>query len=150
MVAVAVLAAVMGFCVVPFGRQAEFLRIHRQLYDSIRDLKPSNQASVSPAVWECASDWTITAYGNICFSPEHVETAEMYRLRDELNGKLGGFIDLDTLIWIWDRLAKTGPHGKQYIERYRPQFLECFPITANGPKSGQITVPKIRAERCLR
>ena len=66
--------------------------------------------------WECAWESTITAYGNVCFDEKHVGIEEMYRLRDELVPKLRGSVGSQTLVWIWEQLAKaqTGPHGKHY------------------------------------
>src|SRR3954453_4144700 len=103
MATVAILALIMGYCVVPLGRHAEFNRLQRQMDHSIRSLKPSSPGGISPAAWDCALGWTVTAYVNVCFSPGHVSTAEMYRLRDDLEGTLEGTIDLGTLAWIWDR-----------------------------------------------
>src|SRR4051794_6873902 len=125
MAAVAILALGMGFCIVPIGKQAEFARLQRQMDDSIRSLRPSDPTGISPTEWDCALGWTVTAYCNVCFSPGHVGTPEMYRLRDDLARKLDRRIGVDTLAWIWDRLAQTGPHGKQYVERNLPQFEEC-------------------------
>lgn len=132
MAAVAVLAVLLGTFVVPVGRRFEFSRLARQMDTSIRYLRPTNFSGVSPTVWECAQVWTVTAYGNVCFSPEHVATAEMYRLRDDLERKLAGPVDLDTLTWIWDRLARTGPSGKRYVERFRPLLEECLPAKADS------------------
>jgi hypothetical protein len=95
--------------------------------DAIEALKYRVPPGMSPSVWECAWEWTSTAYGNVCFSEEHVRIEEMYRLRDELIPKLRGPIDPQTLVWIWARLAQTGPHGKRYVGRFKQVFLNCFP-----------------------
>jgi hypothetical protein len=128
---VALLAILMNFCLVPIGRDMDWMRLRRQMDVSIRSLGPSHPDAVNPSVWDCAHSWVVTAYGNICFSPEHTATAEMYRLRDDLKKKLAGEIDLNTLKWIWSRLGDTGPHGKQYIERHTPPFRDCF--SREGP-----------------
>jgi hypothetical protein len=92
----------------------------------IRNLRPTQPNAIDPRVWECAHGWVVTAYCNICFSPEHTATPEMYRLQADLEERLQGEIDLETLKWIWRRLGETGPHGKQYTDRFGPAFRECF------------------------
>jgi hypothetical protein len=52
----------------------------------------------------------------------------MYRLREDLEVKLKGNVDLGTLRWIWHRLGDTGPYGKRYTERYKSAFLNCLPL----------------------
>jgi hypothetical protein len=137
MAAVAVLAVLLGTLVVPVGKRLEFLRLKRKIDTFIVYLRPTDPKGVDAAVWACAHRWTVTAYGNVCSSPEYVPAAEMDRLRDDLDRKLSGNVDVDTLAWIWDRLAQTGPYGSRYVERFRPQFEECFPAkagTASSPK----------------
>jgi hypothetical protein len=124
---VAVAAVLLRMIIVPFSRQTEWVRLARQMDTTIRLLQPTQPDSIPPGVWNCAHDWVVTAYGNICFSPEHTDTAEMYRLRDDLNARVNGQIDLTTLKWIWVRLSETGPHGKRYVNRFGPSFRECFP-----------------------
>jgi hypothetical protein len=127
MVIVALLALPMAFCLVPVGRMAEWGRVHREMDDKIRYLKPSDPSGVDPTVWENVLGATVTAYGNVCFSTEQVSTAEMYRLQHDLDAKLKGKVDLDTLIWIWDRLGETGPHGESYARSKRPLLDQCLP-----------------------
>lgn len=127
LVIVAVAAVLLRIIIVPLGRQMEWVRLARQMDMPIRSLRPTQPNSIPPGVWDCAHGWVVTAYGNICFSPEHTDTAEMYRLRDDLKVKLNGQIDLGTLRWIWARLSETGPHGKRYTDRFGASFRECFP-----------------------
>jgi hypothetical protein len=84
MAIVGLLALPMAFCLVPIGRQAEWLRVQRRMDSSIRYLRPGDPSGVDPAVWDRALGATVTAYGNVCFSPGHVSIAEMDRLRDDL------------------------------------------------------------------
>lgn len=141
MIAVSLFAVLLAVCIVPMARITEYSRLQREMDASIRYLKPTNSLTLNLSVWDCAHTWTITAYCNVCFSPEHVSTVEMYRLREDLNRKLEGSVDLDTLRWIWDRLAQTGPHGKRYVERFRSQFEECFPQQYTIP-SAPLSPPK--------
>jgi hypothetical protein len=141
MVAVAALGIVLGFCVLPLAKRSEYARLQQQMSDRIGSLKPSNPQSVNPSLWDCAAGWTVTAYWNICFSDEHVSREEMYRLRDDLDRKLGGEITPDTLKWIWRRLAQTGPHGKSYVTRFGPRFLECFTPSGSNVETDLLTLP---------
>jgi hypothetical protein len=127
MTIVALLSVPMVFCLVPVGREAEWRHVHREIDDRIRYLEPSDPSSVDPTVWETARGATITAYGNVCFSTSHVSMAEMYRLRRDLDAKLKGKVDLDTLIWIWERLGDTGPTGKSYSREKRPLLDQWLP-----------------------
>ena len=124
---VALLALPMAFCLAPIGRQAEWDRLRRQMDRMIRPLRPSDPSGVDPVVWDRALGATITAYGNVCFSPGHVSTSEMARLRDDLDAKLKGRVDLDTLIWTWERLGETGPHGRRYARDLRPLLDQWLP-----------------------
>jgi hypothetical protein len=105
----------------------EWTRLARQIDSSIRYLRPSHPDVVNPAVWDCAHGWVVTANGNVCFSPEHAATSEMHRLRHDLQKRIAGEIDLNTLKWIWSRLGDTGPHGKRYVDRFGSSFRDCFP-----------------------
>jgi hypothetical protein len=134
MALVAVIAALLAIIIVPVGRKLEYAKVQREMNDSIQSLRYRAPNGVDPAVWQCAANWTSTAYGNICFSEEHVGIEEMYRLRDEMLAKLSGPADPDLLLWIWERLARTGPHGKRYVGRFRRSFLDCFP-------AGMVTEP---------
>jgi hypothetical protein len=127
MIATALLAPFLAWFAAPLARIIEFQRVQRRMDAVIRNLRPSPLRNVNPTVWDCAHSITITAYVNICFGPGHVSTAEMYRLRDDLDRKFRDEIDLDTLVWIWERLAETGPHGRDYVARHNPLLLQCFP-----------------------
>ena len=124
---VALLSVPIAYLGVPVARQAEWMRLARGMEASIRDLRPGDPSIVTPAVWDQAQGAVITAYCNICFSPEHVSTPEMIRLRDDLERTLKGPVNLDTLIWIWGRLGETGPHGERYIDRHRSMIEPCLP-----------------------
>lgn len=76
-------------------------------------------------VWQEACKLTGIAVGNVCFSPSHVSLEELADLRAELAAKEAGRVDIDTLQWVWDRLATTGPHGRRYIQQMRPLWDEA-------------------------
>lgn len=135
--AILLLAVLLQFCIVPFYRHSEWSAIERRLDGQIRHLTPSDPSKVSIAAWDCARDWTTAAYNNICFSQHHVSTDEMRRFKRDLEGKLRGEVDLRTLIWIWDRLSKTGPTGKQYVRNQKDQFFRCLPLQYQGIPVGE-------------
>lgn len=126
MALVALTAGLLGLFA-PVSRRMEWVRVLRQIDVLIDGLRPTQPNTINPSVWDCARGAVKTAYANICFSPEHTSTAEMYRLRDDLEVKLQGPIDLETLRWLWARLGQTGPHGKQYIQRFDYLIRPCLP-----------------------
>ena len=48
----------------------------------------------------------------------------MKRINNDLDTKLQGNVDIDTVDWIWHRLAATGPHGAQYVAKFEPIFRQ--------------------------
>lgn len=128
---VGAVCVLIGVLAVPFWRQAEWMRLYRQMDTTVRHLKPTQPRSITDPAWDCAHGWVITAYCNICFSPEHTTTAEMYRLRDDLESNLKDQVDFETLKWIWARLGETGPHGQRYIDRFGASFRDCLPLETN-------------------
>jgi hypothetical protein len=133
MIAIAVLAGLFGFCIVPVGRFNATRKLQRDMLDSIANLEPTNPGSVPPAVWDCALGETVIAFDNVGMRVGQGDVAR--RLRDDLERKLAGKVDLETLDWIWDRLSESGPHGRRYVGRFRPRFLQCFPKAAGTKPS---------------
>ena len=67
----------------------------------------------------------VTAYCNVCFSPEHVTLEELQRsFNTDVEERLRSPVDLTTLDWVWDRLGRTGPHGRSYQQRFEPEYRE--------------------------
>lgn len=95
----------------------------RQLVVSLRDRRPE---VVSSEAWEAGIGWTMTAHLNVCFSPRLVSREALFQLGRQLDERLASGIDAGTIEWVWDRLAETGPHGKQYIDRFRPVMQEAM------------------------
>ena len=139
--AVALMALPIAFVVVPLHRMTEWRQLEREIDVTIRHLQPTNPQEVNMTVWECAQSTTVTTYCNICYSPGHPSTAEMYRLRYDLRLKLKEKVDLDTLEWVRDRLARTGPHGKWYIDHFKPLYIQCFPTNTAPPSPTKRPLP---------
>jgi len=123
----AVFGVLLSLCIVPIGRYAEWVRVMRQTRTMIENARPSSSAAVNPVAWDGAHGWVLNAYANICASPEHVSTEEMYLLREDVQEKLTTASDFETLLWIWNRLGETGPAGKHYVTKFRPQFRYFLP-----------------------
>jgi len=116
----------LSFCIAPIATHVEFNRAGIAMDKQLRDLRPTHPDAVDPIIWKHAHSWIMTAHCNVCFSAEHTSVDEMYRLQADLDGKLAEEVDLDTLRWIWDRLGATGPHGKQYTERFGQLFRDTI------------------------
>ena len=140
---VALLAVLLAFWIVPVARRIERLNRqteHRQVAGEIRGailpFESRVPVGVNPSVWACAVRETYTALFNICFAwdpPPSIE--ELYRLRNDLRAKLRDPVDIQSLEWIWDRVAHMGPAGKHAAKACRPTFEACFPQEDQMPES---------------
>jgi hypothetical protein len=121
---------VLAACVVPPAvwvfQQVAFAQDRRAAYDLITHLRHRRPPDVDERTWEMASGWAITAYCNVCFSPEHVSHDELRRFRADLEGRLREPVDLATVDWVWDRLGRTGPRGRSYQQRFEPLYRESL------------------------
>ena len=96
-------------------------RSHR-INEKIIALRERQPPNVSERLWtECVA-WASIAHCNICFSEGHTSYEAMCRFEEQLDEKLQGEVDLDTIEWIGERLAETGPHGRQYMNKWREQW----------------------------
>ena len=122
--------AVLAACVVPptiwAVRQIAYAQEQRTAQELVNQLRDRGPPDVGADAWEVASAWAITAYCNVCYSPEHVSHDELRRFRADLEERLRGSVDLATIDWVWDRLGRTGPHGRSYQERFEPQYRESL------------------------
>jgi hypothetical protein len=117
-------------CFVPLAlwmrHQTEWFYQARDGNKLVNQLRGRRPPDVSPRTWDLAADWAVTAYCNVCFSPGHVPLDELKRFRTELEERLRATVDLATVDWIWERLGRTGPHGRQYRERFEPEYREML------------------------
>jgi hypothetical protein len=122
-----VLAAV-AFCValpaVWIWPQFVYARERSAAHEVVAQLADRRPADVDAAVWEAATSWAVTAYGNVCFTESHVPLDELRRFHDDVKERLEGPVNLATIDWVWQRLGETGLHGAQYRDRFEPQYLE--------------------------
>lgn len=102
--------------------RAKNSEIARRLFE----LKDQVPAGIDPQSWENLTTLTDIGFGNVFFSPQHASYTEMLRFQADLEERLRRDkpIRVETLRWIWKRLAETGPHGKDYSERMVLLFEE--------------------------
>ena len=91
----------------------------RRINEKICSLRERRPADVSTKLWEDGVAWASIAHCNICFSEEHTKYSEMLRFERDLDEKLKGSINLNTLKWIGERAAQTGPNGEQYMVKVK-------------------------------
>lgn len=97
-----------------------FRTLYRECERELETLKQSRPSDISPERWSEENFGIGTAFANVCFSTNHVPLDEMERLTVDLRERITGQpIDLTTIDWVWDRLAATGPHGEQYVGKWR-------------------------------
>src|SRR5262245_46887025 len=100
---VALLAAVLAFCIVPVARhierenkKAEHRRVAGELGRALKALENHVPPGVSPSVWACALRETMTCQFNVCLRPDFISIDELYLLREDLMAKMRGPVDLKT------------------------------------------------------
>ena len=101
---------------ISYGRQ------QRNGADMLVPLRSRRPEAVSAKTWEHATSWAVTAYHNVCFSEEHVTYDELVRFNHDVRKELEGEVSLQSIDWVWSRLAQTGPHGERYVKRFEPQY----------------------------
>jgi hypothetical protein len=143
--AMAVIALV-GLGLVPLVRDLQRRKAAREYGDvangmtnAIFALANRVPAGVNPSEWKAAVELIAVAHFNAfhLFHPPPIE--EAYRFREELIPRLRSPVNLQTLAWIWDRLARTGVDGKSYTVRHRQSFEKRFPPgTLLGPAGDRV------------
>ena len=109
-----------------------YYRRSRAINMKICSLEKRRPAHVSAEIWSECVAWASIAHGNICFSKEHTDYEAMCRFERQLDDKLKEDVDLTTLEWIGDRLAETGPHGQQYMDKWREQWKSILQRVEQG------------------
>ena len=107
-------------------RQLDYYREQRAAFELVRQLRDRRPPDVNANTWEYATGWAITASCNVCCSSEGVTLEELKRFRADLEERLRGPVDLATVDWIWERLGRTGPHGRKYQQQFEPQYRESL------------------------
>jgi hypothetical protein len=109
----------MASVVVPLAR---YNQRSQRINGKINSLELRRPANVSVESWRNCIAWASIAHCNICFSEEHTTYEAMCRFEEQLDNKLKGDVDQNTIAWIGDRLTETGPHGQQYMTKWWEQW----------------------------
>jgi predicted outer membrane lipoprotein len=133
--------ALLAACAVPAALWLVPQVVYARQRDAGRELlmaqlygrRPPN---VSPDEWDVAAGWAITAYGNVCFSPEHTPLKELKQFCAELEERLHGPVDFKTIDWIWERLGRTGQVGQHYRQSYETQYQEGLKAVRDRLREG--------------
>jgi hypothetical protein len=144
MVIIALLAALLGFVIVPLSReierrnwQREYDQVASEMTFAIFALENRAPQGTDPARWKSAVKLTAPVHFNAFHLWHRPPIEETRRLRAELMPKLRGSVDIQTLAEVWECLARTGVDGKRVADRFGPAFRKCFPPRAiSGPASG--------------
>jgi hypothetical protein len=102
--------------IIPLRRYSLHAQRINEKICSLRDRRPAN---VSEKLWEDCVAWASIAHCNICYPGSPTKYDAMLRYEEDLDEKLAGQVDLDTLKWIGERLEKTGPNGQQYFVKVK-------------------------------
>jgi hypothetical protein len=138
MLGVAIVAVVLG------GFDAVFIhpiRVHmrdfRRSEGLLRSLEDRRPPEVSPETWADLVLWTRNANSNCASFRGSIEPADFTAFLDELERKLRGPVNVETIDWIWDQYVRISRAGPSY-DRFRPTRLEHgakqVPPAGTGPK----------------
>lgn len=111
-------------------RQRRYGQTSYRISQKIHSLIARRPPHVPPDLWEDCVGWAVTAHGNICYSEGHTPYSSMCEFEQDLDEKLAGPIDLDTLRWIGERAAATGPRGEHYMRKvgWREQWKNLISV----------------------
>lgn len=112
-----------------------FTAEREEIYRIVEVWQRQPPPGVDGHVWQEVCKLGGIAVGNVCFTPRHVSLEEIEALRADVAAKDAAPIDADTLQWLWDRLAATGPHGQRYTRRMQPMWDEA--MDAVRPEAAQ-------------
>lgn len=111
-----------------FATQRE---IGAELIEGIRARRPEN---VPSSVWDNSVSWTRTAYFNVFSSRDNSTSEDLSAFVMETKDKLASEIDLESIDWIWNRLALTSPYGREYVERMWQDYKSVSDKAAESPE----------------
>ena len=121
LIGVVVLAAPVGLRAWHLLRYARQKEVGVKMIQSLRERRP---AAVPSQTWDTATGWAITAFHNVCFSERCVTYEELVRFTDDASLRLAGEVSLESVDWVWARLGKTGPLGREYVAKWEPIYRD--------------------------
>ena len=118
-----VVAVPLGFYCKWARRNNEINDLTDRIYTTLDSLEAKCPASMTEGQWESAITWTETLVGNSIPCQPDVDLRDLRRFQTELQEKAEGNVDLRTIDWIWDQVARLTQTGKKYQD-FRPHMLE--------------------------
>ena len=111
----------------PFMQYWDLVHDVQNELDSFHHQRPAN---VDASQWEDAVGWTSNILGNVSMMTCECDIDFLRRFQSSLNEKMDRGVNLETLKWMWDELAKAGPRAADYAYKYRPiHLMVAEPIT---------------------
>ncbi len=108
----------------------EYRTLSQNLAQSITDMKTQRPADVPQAQWDRATDWTSNIIAQVFFGLDEAELPGLRRLADEVAERRKSAVDLATLQWIWDEVARCDSQPESCAIRFRDaRLLAKEPIT---------------------
>ena len=101
----------------PIRRQTRFTQSVRRDLESLFLKRPKD---VTPKQWRGVVEWTLSAQVNCLRFQKSIKREDMDRFERELTERVSGPVDLKTIDWIWDEIARISMQGKRYGEIWRP------------------------------
>lgn len=119
-----------------FNNLAQTREFHAQerRIEAIVETWRTTPPEADPDYWEAGWGTVYNALGNVCFTKDHVSQEEMEKLYQDVKAKDAEPNSWDRLEWLWYRLAKTGPHGRKYIDQMQPLWDEVSSGAEEGEK----------------
>ena len=98
---------------------------HRVTYHRIDQcidrLLAQRPTAMTPRDWNYLVGWTRNGLGNCCSSPSLIrENVRFEQFATDIERRVMGKVDIQTIDWIWDEFEATSLNGKNYSERWRP------------------------------
>lgn len=115
----------------------QFAQEHNQVVLALRELQYGETVGKGHAQWNQAIELLIGGFNNVYFSLSHVSLGEIHSFRKDLSSRLHGedYRSTETLVWVWKRIGDSGELGKEYVNRYQPDFDAALKAFENATGS---------------
>jgi hypothetical protein len=101
-----------------------YYRERKACEETLNQLLSKRPQNVNAQAWEVATGWAMTAYANVFFEPDLAPLVKLTAFHANIERLGQERISLDTIDWIWQQLAESGPHGRGYQQRWEPRYRE--------------------------
>jgi hypothetical protein len=89
----------------------------------VHSLEKRKPPDMTQRQWDNAFGWTANLWGNTQ-ALYSADVSDLQQLEREMNEKLKGKVDFNTILWIWDRFAEVCTGAKRYNEIYRDELID--------------------------